>query len=240
MTPSTHRVDTAELVRVGILAAPLAGALKLVGNLGTFNSIGYGIPPASEAAIAASRNFLIGELVGSTLPTVLTPFWVFALFAYLAPTGARRLLTTAMTCCLIGAGFTLAALGVVNYAIPAMAEAYLAGQPAAMAIADSFFTWPRSAIFLPAILVPVGSVLFAVAMWRSRALPRTAAALFAVATLLISAPGPIHTLHLAGGVLTLAAGIWISHAVRNRAADGRSAHSGEAGERHHGGGIVGS
>jgi len=113
-----HSFDSATLLRAGILAAPLAGALKLVGNLGTFNSVGYGIPQASEATIAAGPGFLIGELVGSTVPTVLTPFWVFALFAYLAPAGSRRILVAAMTCCLVGAGFTLAALGVINYAIP--------------------------------------------------------------------------------------------------------------------------
>lgn len=220
----THALDTAGLVRIGILAAPIAGALKLLGNLGTFNSIGYGIPPASEAAIASGPGFLIGELVGSTLPTVLTPFWVFALFAYLVPAGSRRLLTAAMTCCLLGAGFVLAALGVVNYAIPALADAYLAGQPAAMAVADSFFLWPRSAIFYPAVLVPVGSVLFAVAMWRSGAIPRAAAALFALGTLLISAPGPIHTLHLAGGILTLASGLWISGTVRRASGDSRARH----------------
>ena len=215
-THPTHNLDTTMLVRVGILAAPVAGALKLVGNLGTFNSIGYGIPQTTEATIASGPGFLIGELVGSTLPTVLTPFWVIALYAYLATSGSRRILTAAMTCCLIGAGFTLAALGVINYAIPALAQAYQAGQPAAMDIADSFFTWPRGAMFYPAILVPLGSVLFAVAMWRSRAIPRTAAALFAVATVLISAPGPIHTLHLAGGVLTLATGLWIAHTIRRQ------------------------
>lgn len=34
------QVDVNDLIRVGILAAPLASALKLVGNLGTYNSIG--------------------------------------------------------------------------------------------------------------------------------------------------------------------------------------------------------
>lgn len=215
-THPAHGLDTAALIRLGILAAPLAGALKLVGNLGTFDSIGYGIPPATEARVASGPGFLLGELAGGTLSTALTPFWVFALFAYLAPAGSRRLLTAAMTCCLLGAGFVLASLGVVNYAIPALADSYLAGQPAAMGIADGFFAWPRSAMFYPAVLVPLGSLLFALAMWRSDALPRTAVALFTLATLLISAPGPIHTLHLAGGVLTLAAGLWISHVIRRR------------------------
>jgi hypothetical protein len=228
-TDTARGVDTALLIRVGVLTAPVAGVLKLLGNLGTFSSIGYGVPQPSEAAIAARPGFLIGELVGSTLPTVLTPFWVFALFAYLAPAGSRRLLVAAMTCCLLGAGFTLAALGVINYAIPALAQAYEAGQPAAMDTADSFFTSPRAAMLYPAVLVPIGAILFAVAMWRSRALPKVAAVLFAGSAVLISAPGPIHTLHLAGGVLTLAAGIWIAYAIWHQPTDRVESNAGQGG-----------
>lgn len=214
LTVPAHPVDRG-LIRLGILSAPLAGALKLLGNLGTFNSVGYGIPQPSEAAIATGPGFLIGELVGSALPTVLTPFWVFALFAYLSPVvRGRRMLIAAVLSTVIGSGFALAALGVVTYAIAALAWAYQGGDPAAMNVVDAFFTWPWVAMFYPAVLVPLGVVLFAAAAWRSEALPRAAIALFAASSILISAPGPIHTLHLAGGVLTLASGIWIARALR--------------------------
>jgi hypothetical protein len=97
------------LIRVGILALPLAAALKLVGNLGTFNSIGYGIPQVTEATTAAGAGFFVGELVGSIFPVLLTPFWVFALFAYLLPRASGRALTAGMICCLLGAGIALPA-----------------------------------------------------------------------------------------------------------------------------------
>jgi hypothetical protein len=45
---------------------------------------------------------------------VLTPFWVFALFTYLAPSRSRRILAAATTCCVVGGGFALAALGIIN------------------------------------------------------------------------------------------------------------------------------
>lgn len=132
--------DVNRLIRAGILALPLSGALKLLGNLGTFNSIGYGIPQATEAATAAGAGFFVGQLVGSVFPVLLTPFWVFALFTHLLPRAGGRTLTAGLICCLLGAGITLPALGVINYAILALAHAYQDGQPAAMAIADSFFT----------------------------------------------------------------------------------------------------
>ncbi len=205
----------AAAIRTAILTAPAAGALKLLGNLGTFNSVGYGIPQASEAATATGPSYLIGQLAGSVLPTVLTPFWVFALVFFLAPRiRAHRMLTAATVAWVLGAGFALAALGVVGYAIPALGHAHNAGDTAAMTIADSFFAWPRVGMFLPAVLVPVGSVLLVVAVWSTAALPRTCVVGLAIATILISAPGPIHSLHLAGGVLTLATGAWLAYLVR--------------------------
>lgn len=207
---------TAALIRAGILALPLSGALKLLGNLGTFDSVGYGIPAAAEAATASGAGYLAGELVGSVGPVLLTPFWAFALFAYLLPCAGRRALIAGLVCSLLGAGIILPALGVVTYAIPALAQAYLAGQPETMVIANSFFTWPRGAMFYPALLLPVGLLLFTVAIWRSRALPRPAGVLFALAGMLVAVPAPLHLPRLAGAIIGLAAGIWIAAAVRRR------------------------
>lgn len=155
----------------------------------------------------------MGELVGSILPVLLTPFAVLALFAYLLPHGHRRTLTAALICALLGAGIILPGLGVITFAIPALGRAYQGGQPGAMSIADSFFTWPGGAMLYPAVLVPIGMILFAVVIWRSRALPRPAAVLYAASTILIAVPVPLHSVRLAGGVLGLAAGGWIAAAV---------------------------
>jgi hypothetical protein len=213
-TRSPDVVDTAALVRAGILVLPLGAALKLVGNLGTFNSVGYGVSQATEAATVTTPGFFVGELVGSVLPVLLTPFAVFALFTYLLPFGWRRTLTAGLVCTVLGAGVTLAALGVINYAIPALGHAYRSGDPGAMDIADSFFTWPRGAMIYLAVLVPIGAVLFAVAMWRSRAVPSWAAGLFAFSTVLVAVPVPLHAVRLAGGVLGLVAGLWIAVVIR--------------------------
>lgn len=207
------------LIRAGVLVLPLGAALKLIGNLGTFDSVGYGVPQAAEAATASGSAFFVGELVGSLLPVMLTPFGVFALFAFLLPYGRRRTLTAGLVCTVLGAGVTLAALGVVNYAIPALSQAYRHGDTRAMDIADSFFTWPRGAMIYPAVLVPVGAVLFAVAMWRSGAVPRWATGLFALSSVLVAVPVPLHAVRLAGGVLGLAAGLCVAWVVRREVAE---------------------
>jgi hypothetical protein len=165
--------------------------------------------------------FFVGELVGGVRPLLLTPFAAFALFTYLLPFGRRRTLTAGLVSTLFSASVTLAALGVVDYAIPALGHAYRAGDAAAMDIADSFFTWPRGAMIYPAVLVPIGAVLFAVAMWRSHAVPAWAAGLFAFSAMLIAVPVPLHGLRLAGGVVGLAAGSRVAVAVRRGLRGGR-------------------
>lgn len=197
------------LVRAGPLVLPLGGALKLLGNIGTFDSVGYGIPQQAEAATVTSTSFLLGELVGSILPTLLVPFGVLALFALLLPYGHGRTLVAALVCAVLGAGAILPGLGVVNFAMPALGRAYRDGWPGAMAIVDGFLTWPGGAMLYPAVLFPIGVILFAVVMWRARAVPRTAAVLFALSAVLIAVPLPWHSVRLAGGALQLVAGAWI-------------------------------
>ncbi len=61
---TTPRVGVEGLIRAGIVILPIGGALKLLGNLGTFNSVGYGIPQPTEAATVTGPGFVVGELVG--------------------------------------------------------------------------------------------------------------------------------------------------------------------------------
>lgn len=208
------------LIRIGVLALPVGNALKLIGNLGTFNSVGYGIPAGQEAEVAAGPGYLLGQLAGTIAPTILGIFGALALFCYLAQrTRYRRLLGWSLVCSLVGAGLSLAALGVVTYAIPALAHQYQAGDPAAMAVVNGFFVWPWGAMLYPAVLFPIGLILLCVVLWRSTAIPRLAIVGCALAGVLISIPVPLHSVRLAGGVLGLLAGAWLAFAVRRDSVD---------------------
>lgn len=210
-----HGYDPTALIRAGVLALPLGNALKLLGNLGTFDSVGYGVPAGSEAAVAAGPGYLLGNLVGSIVPTIAGIFGVFALFGYLAGRSTqRRLLIGGLVCSVVGTGISLPALGVVTYAIPALAHQYHAGDTGAMTIADNFFIWPWGAIIYPAVLCPIGLILLCVALWRATTISRLALAGSALATVLIAIPVPLHSVRLAGGVLGLFAGGWLAVAIR--------------------------
>lgn len=210
-TETTYR----DLIRIGVLALPVGNALKLLGNLGTFDSVGYGIPAAREAAVAAGPGYLLGQLTGTLAPTILGIFGAFALFGHLAGrTRHRRLLVSGLVCSVVGAGVSLAALGVVTYAIPALAQHYQAGDASAMAVVDGFFVWPWGAMLYPAVLFPIGLILLCVVLWRSTTISRIAIAGAALAGVLIAIPVPLHSVRLAGGVLGLLAGAWLAIAIR--------------------------
>jgi hypothetical protein len=210
------------LIRAGVLALPLGNALKLLGNLGTFDSVGYGIPASSEAAAAAGPGYLLGNLVGSIMPTIAGIFGAFALFGYLAGrTTHRRLLTSGLVFSVVGAGISLPALGVVTYAIPALAHQYQAGDAGAMTVVNDFFVWPWGAMLYPAVLFPVGLIVLCAVLWRSTTISRLALAGSALAGVLIAIPVPLHSVRLAGGVLGLLAGGWLAMAIRRELAADR-------------------
>lgn len=207
---------TTRLIRLGLWTLPVAALLKLTGQFGTFNSVSYGVADRAAAQAVSSPLFFIGEFVGSVLPVVLGLFGIFALFAYLVNTSARRWATIAMVFTIVGLGLTLPALGVINYAFPAFGRAYLAGSPGAFGFVTSFFRFPQVLVLFPGLFVPVGAILFSVGIWRSGALPRWAGVLYAVTSFLVAFPLPIHILRLIAGVLGVFVGIWIAASVQRQ------------------------
>ncbi len=147
---------------------------------------------------------------------VLGFFGIFALFAYLVNTSARRWATMAMVFSVVGLALVLPALGVINYAFPALGRAYLAGSPDAFGFVNSFFRFPQVLVLFPGIFVPAGAILFSIGIWRSRALPRWAGVLYAVTSFLVAFPLPIHILRLIAAVLGVFVGVWIAASVQRQ------------------------
>lgn len=202
--------DVVGLVRVGILALPMAGLLKLVGQFGIFDVVGPGIGDGEAARAVTTTGYFAGQFVGSVLATTFGIFGVIALFAYLTNTSAGRWVSVAMISSVLGLALILSSLGVLAYALPAVGRAYLSGQEDAFRIADAFFSGPLIAIFFLSLFYAVGSVLFGVEIWRSGTLPKWAGVLYAASGLFISFPLPIDTFRVVGAVLLILGGGWIS------------------------------
>lgn len=69
-----------------------------------------------------------------------------------------------------------------------------------------------SVLFFALVAGAVGSVLLAIALYRSRAVPRAAAVLAGVggASLMVTAPGPLLTFVVGGAVLALIGLVWVA------------------------------
>jgi hypothetical protein len=206
------------LIRAAIWVVPVAAGLKPLGNAITLSNVGTGASPAAEARLLATPGYLVGQLVGSLAATVAGLFAALVLCGYLAATRYRRTVIAAAVLSIVGVGFTLPALGVITYAFPPLARAYLDGDHHAMNLVDATVGFPGGAMFYPGALVLVGAILLSVVMWRSGAVPRVATVLYLACGALISLPVVAHSLRLVGGMLGLGVGIWIALVVRERLA----------------------
>jgi hypothetical protein len=202
------------LVRGGVLLWPIAAALKLAGQYGTFFSIGYGTDDRIVAGIVDQPRYLVGMIGGAILPTVLSVFGVAALFLLLLPTPGRRAATVAGVACVLGLASVLPALGVLAFALPRIGDAFLTGRIADFSLATGFFLLPWLTIFVLALLYPVGSIVFGLLLARHTAAPTAPAWLFGFSGVFLALPLPVHSARVAGAVLLLVAGLWMARSVR--------------------------
>ena len=137
-------------------------------------------------------------------------FGVVALYAYLAEGAQRTLALGAMTSSIVGISLMLSRLGVFAYAVPALSRPFLEGNPESIRILDSIFAGPLGAVEIASVLLySAGFVLFAIAIWRSGALPGWAGVLMAAQAPLISGPFSVVG-SVAGALLALVGGGWIA------------------------------
>lgn len=128
------------LIRLGILALPLAGLLSLVGLLSRYDTPNSRIDPEKAARTAASASYFVSQFIGNVVGLTLLIFGVLALTAYLANTRARKLALGAMIFSILGVAPVLSALGATTYALPALGQAYLHGERGTLATVDAIFS----------------------------------------------------------------------------------------------------
>jgi hypothetical protein len=202
------------LIRLGVLALPLAGLLALVGLYSSFQLGTGGILATGDNQAIVSSGYFVSDLVGNGLALTLLIFGVVALYAYLANTSVRALALGAMVLSIFGIALQLTQLGVFAYTIPALSRSFLNGHQESIRILDYIFAGPfRIIVTLALLLYLAGFILWGVAIWRSGVLPKWAGVLVALhAPLLIFGPfslvGPV-----VGALLALVGGGWIALSV---------------------------
>jgi hypothetical protein len=202
------------LIRLGVLALPLAGLLALVGLYSSFQLGTGGILATGDNRAIVSGGYYVSQLLGNALALTLLIFGVMALYVYLANSGVKTMALGAMVLSIFGIAFQLIALGVFAFAIPALSRSFLEGNQESINISDYIFEGPfRIVVTLALLLYLAGFILWGVAIWHSGVLPKWAGVLVALhAPLLIFGPvsvvGP-----LVGAVSALVGGGWIALSV---------------------------
>ncbi len=166
-------------IKAGLVALPVYGLLTAWSSL--IPQPDQTTDPEGWARFVSTPSYLFSHVVGSVGGTILAIFAIFALGVYLAPTRAGRLALGAMVATALGQALLLIPAVISTFATPAIGQAYLSGAREVMQI--QFPEVMTYAFLLGLVLAFVGSLLLGAAMWRSDTVPRGAAVLWIIATI---------------------------------------------------------
>ena len=131
--------QNASLIRLGILALPLAGLLALVGLYSTLQLGPGGILASGDNQAIVSTGYFVSVFFGNVLALTVLIFGVMALYTYLANSRQRALALGAMILSIVGIALILSRLGVLAYTIPALSQSFLNGNTESIIIIDDIF-----------------------------------------------------------------------------------------------------
>jgi hypothetical protein len=212
-TEATRRVELR--LRAGALAFVLAALMTLPVLLSVH-------PPTDQAH---NREFALGAntfsyRLGLSLQVyALTPLilGMFALYAGLAGTPARKWAMAGLILYVGGTCFLLPGVGFATFVMPAAGVLISQGhEQDVLRLLDQIFKEPAwIPVFLGGIVQPIGLVVMSVAVWQSNALPRWTGAPLAAAGV-IGLPAFLDVTQVqeitpaisAAAFLALAAGLW--------------------------------
>ena len=222
---------SASLIRIGVLALPLAGLLfLLISVLSSYSNPGPDAGPTATARWASSLGYIALQL-GYVSGNVLLIFGLVALLAYLASTRSRWFALAAILASVSGIALVLTITGLAIYAFSGLSRAFLERLLTEEAFLGAVNAIPSSAPQVWAsnagpLLYTIGATLFAVGVWHSGSLPKWVAGPLAVHAPLLFQPQvalrlPIppwmpYALQYLGSVLLLLAGVGIAWVVFRR------------------------
>lgn len=193
--------QTRREIRFGLIALALSGLLFALGIVlrGPVDLA----DPGSCCRAAVSPNYVPGWtiILVAGLPNL---YGFLGLYRYLTYQAESRIAFLAVVLIVAGLAFLfpLATFFAVN--APVIAELYQRGNQAVIAVVEANFTSPLGLAVLGVSTVTgiTGAILFAVAIWRDRRLPKWTAVLLGLSVLLLGLPVTFAT-ELLGAVLLL-------------------------------------
>ena len=149
----------------------------------------------------------------SLVAFVLLIFGMLTLYAYLTHSPSERRAFLALIFSLAGIPLILPALGIEAFTRPAIGQAYLAGKIDVVAVVDLIYGGPGALLLLLGfLLLALGGITFALAIWQSGILPKGAGVLFALG-LAFRLPLFPQSIRVVDGLLIGVGGVWIAWSI---------------------------
>jgi hypothetical protein len=211
-------------IRAGIASLLISALLFSACVLLRGRSINPTADPVGWAAAAMQKNTYRSFYL-AVIAQVLQVFGVLALWAFLARKGSERIAFAGTMMTIAGAVLVMPLFGFFAFIAPTVGRVAQHDSGIAIQIASAMFSTPVSLAFLgvSGVLYIVGSLLIAIALWRTRVVARVIPVLYFVqAPLLVVAPN--HALEIIGALaFTIAAAAIAMRAWTDSAGDNAAA-----------------
>jgi hypothetical protein len=200
-------------IRYGISALPASGLLATLSGLIPGAWTDPSVDPGGFAR--AAGNIALANMVGIPI-AVLLPIGTLALYLSLAGTPSEKWALGALLLLFAGLGLFMLFIGILAFVAPVLGRDYLNGDTNAInAITESARISNPSALVFGAtaiLLLFLSSLFLAVAIWRSRKMPKWSGIMYAVATPLWIDPLYVYQpiVAIVGGILLISSGLWIA------------------------------
>ncbi|MBN9492599.1 hypothetical protein J0H33_04540 [bacterium] len=205
---------------VGIWGLPIYAIATLLATL--THQPDYRQDFRSYAEYITTDQFIVGHLAGSIVGTTVGLLGTIALYSLIARGRSARPALVGLVCSVSGICLIMTLFGAAAYAQPALGNAYLDGELAAVAINDDLYGTRTTLMGVAGVLLyAVGAVAFGVAIRREGLGPRWVGPAFAVSIILIAVIGlAIGTAQTVGASLLIVTSLVI---VRSAMATGGTA-----------------
>ena len=160
---------------------------------------------------------------------VLLPFGMLALYAYLRAGPMEPRALRALAWGIAGIVLIMPMLGFETFVLPILGSLYLAGTTGIAPVMGPIYLGPAIAVFLLGLLLlAIGAVYLAAAIWRDSRLPRWAGVLFAIGLALWFPPFP-RMVRVIDGFFIGLGGLWLTSSLwRATSARSPASASGDA------------
>ncbi len=167
--------------------------------------------PIEVAETFASTSWVVSHFLGA-LGFILLPIGLFGLYTYLRDSPVDGRAFQGLILCWLGVGLFLPIFGTEAFALRVIgSEAVNQKNADLIVLANSIRMGPqRFAFLIPSlVLLAIGAILVAVAVWKSGTLPRWGGILFAIGLALFFPLLP-QIVRVVDGLLTGVGGIWVA------------------------------